>query len=445
MNNLDADPRSIIPKLIFIILLTSINAFFASAEMAIVSVNKSKIKKLSEDGNLKAQLLEKLMKEPSNFLSTIQIGITLTGFFSSAQAATGISGYISNTISSFNIPYAQQLGVIIITIVLSFFTLLFGELVPKRIALKKSEKISLSVARPIYIISIIAKPFVKILSVSTIVVLKATGNHDLDIEEKVSEEEIRTLVSKSLQDGCIENDEKVMISRVFQFNDKMAKEIMISRKDAFIIDVEDDIKDIIDNVLESGYSRVPVYKDHIDNIIGVLYVKDLMVEARKHGFDNINLESILQEPCFVPETKLTNELFKLLKEMRVHLALLFDEYGGFSGIVTMEDLIEEVMGDIDDEYDSEESNISKIDDDNFIVKGILSVSDFNDKFKIDIEDGEYDTLNGYLLTTLGEIPTEGTEVDLNYVKLKILKVGHRRIEEIKVEFNHEFEQNIVNG
>lgn len=445
MNNFDADPRSIIPQLILIILLTGINAFFASAEMAIVSVNKIKVKKLSEDGNLKAQLLEKLMNEPSNFLSTIQIGITLAGFFSSAQAATGISGYISNIMSSHNIPYAQGLSIIGITIILSFFTLVFGESVPKRIAHKKSESISLLVAKPIHIISVITKPFVKILSISTSIVLKATGNHEIDIEEKVSEEEIKTLISKSLQDGCIEDDEKTMISRVFEFNDKMAKEIMISRKDTFVINLEDDIKNILDNVFELNYSRIPVYKSHIDNIVGVLYVKDLIVEARKYGFESIKLENILQEPCFVPETKRTNELFKLLKEKRKHLAILFDEYGGFSGIVTMEDLVEEIMGDIADEYDLDESNINKIDDDNFIVKGILSVSDFNDKFNIGIEDGEYDTLNGYLLTTFGEIPKEGAEVELDEIKLKILKVKSRRIEEVKVEFNKRYQQQIVNG
>lgn len=445
MNNLDADPRSIIPQLILIILLTAVNAFFASAEMAIVSVNKSKVKKLSEDGNLKAQLLEKLMKEPSNFLSTIQIGITLAGFFSSAQAATGISGYITKSINSFNIPYAQAISVISITIILSFFTLVFGELVPKRIALRKSERISLFVVKPIYYISVIAKPFVKILTVSTGIVLKLTGNHDIDIEEKVSEEEIKTLIAKSLQDGCIEDEEKAMISRVFEFNDKMAKEIMISRKDTFIINIEDDIESILDNVLEQNYSRIPVYKEHIDNIIGVLYVKDLMVEARRNGFENIKLENIIQEPCFVPETKRTDELFKLLKEKRTHLALLFDEYGGFSGIVTMEDLVEEIMGDIDDEYDLEDSDILKIDDDNFIVKGILSVSDFNDKFDIDIEDGEYDTLNGYLLTAFGEIPKEGAEVELDDIKLKILKVGSRRIEKVKVEFYNRFPDNVVNA
>lgn len=444
MNNFDADPRSIIPQLFLIILLTGINAFFASAEMAIVSVNKTKVRKLSEDGYLKAQLLEKLMSEPSNFLSTIQIGITFAGFFSSAQAATGISGYISNTIKSFNIPYAQSISIISITIILSFFTLVFGELVPKRIALKKSEKVSLLVAKPIYYISLLARPLVKILTVSTSVVLKMTGNHDLDIEDKVSEEEIKTLIAKSLQDGCIEYDEKTMISNVFDFNDKMAKEVMISRKDTFVINIEDDINSILDNVLELNYSRIPVYKEHIDNIIGVLYVKDLMVEARKNGFENIILTNILQEPVFVPETKRTNELFKLLKEKRKHLAILFDEYGGFSGIVSMEDLVEEIMGEIDDEYDLDDANILKIDDDNFIVKGILSVSDFNDKFNIEIEDGDYDTLNGYLLTNFGEIPKEGAELELEDCKLQIHKVESRRIEEVKIHFFHKYTAKVAN-
>ena len=431
MDNLDSDPGGILSKLILIAILTAINAFFASAEMAIVSVNKSKVKALSEEGNKNAKLLYKLIKEPSNFLSTIQIGITLAGFFSSASAATGLSTYIANILRPLNIPYTNEISMVVITIILSYFTLVFGELVPKRIALKKSESIALHSVKPIYFISIIAKPFIKILSLSTGLVLKLTGNNDSDIEDTVSEEEIKALIHRSTEDGLIDNDEKEMLCKVFEFNDRLAKEIMTSRSDTFLIDIDDDFKDVLDKILELNYSRIPVYKDDIDNIIGILYVRDLLAKAREVGFDNINIESILHKPYFVPETKRTNDLFKVLKEAKIHLAVLFDEYGGFSGIVTMEDLVEEIMGDIEDEYDIDE-DISQIDEENYIVKGYLSVNDFNDRFNMDIEPGDYDTLNGYLITTLGKIPNENEVVILEDVKFTVAKIENRRVEEIKV-------------
>ena len=432
MSNLDSDPAGLIPQIMLIVTLTAINAFFASAEMAIVSVSKSKVKKLSDQGNKKAKLLEKLIEEPSNFLSTIQIGITLAGFFSSASAATGISTYINDILSPLNIPYTKEVSMIGVTLLLSYFTLVFGELVPKRVALKSAEKIALSSVKVINAISIVAKPFIKILSFSTYLVLKLIGNDHSDVEEKVSEEEIRTLIAQSQQDGCIEDDEKKMLDGVFEFNDKTCKEIMTSSKDTFLINIDDDINRVLDEIISLGYSRVPVYEYNIDNIVGVLYVKDLLAESRKVGFDNIDIKEIMQEPYFVPENKKTNELFKMLKEKKIHLAFLVDEYGGFSGIVTMEDLIEEIVGDIDDEYDIEEMNISQVAENIFIAKGILPISEVRERFNKNIISGNYDTLNGYLIANMGEVPKERKEITLDNIKFEILKLGNRRIEEIKL-------------
>lgn len=442
MNNLDSDTGTLMAQIILIAILTAINAFFASAEMAIVSVNKSKVKKLSEEGNKKARLLEMLIEEPSNFLSTIQIGITLAGFFSSASAATGISEYLSQILKPLNIMYSNEISMIIVTLVLSYFTLVFGELVPKRIALKKAEKIALFSVKPIYVVSKIAKPFIKFLSLSTSFVLKITKNNDEDIEEKVSEEEIRALISQSQKDGCIENDEKQMIYGVFEFNDKTVREIMMPRSDMFAINLEDDKDDIIEAILNSNYSRIPAYRESIDNIVGILYVKDILIEAKRVGFNNIDLEKILHEPYFILETRRTNELFKILKAKKVHVAILFDEYGGVCGMVTMEDLIEEIMGDIEDEYDEEKSIISQIDENNFIIKGSLTVNEFNHRFNTDIEPGEYDTLNGYLLTKLGKIPDEGVEFNLEDITFIINKVNNRKIEDIKVNIKNKFIANV---
>ncbi|MGL5693600.1 MAG: hemolysin family protein [Peptostreptococcaceae bacterium] len=439
MSNLDSDPAGIMPQLFLIILLTAINAFFASAEMAIVSVNKSKVKKLSKEGNKKAMLLQKLIEEPSNFLSTIQIGITLAGFLSSASAATGISTYISKYILDFSIPYSKEISMIGVTLILSYFTLVFGELVPKRMALKCAEKVALFSAKPIYYISIAAKPFIKILSFSTSLILKITKNDLDDMQEKVSEEEIKYLIAQSKEDGCIEDDEKNMIYSVFEFNDKICKEVMTSRKDTFLIEISDNINDILNEVIELGYSRIPVYENDIDNIVGILYVKDLFSQARKVGFENIEIEKIIQKPYFVPENKKTNELFKSFKKDKIHVAILVDEYGGFSGIVTMEDLIEEIMGEIDDEYDKEESDIQKINDNTYMLKGIVKITDLKWICNLNLDNNCYETLNGYLISELGEvpkdinkIPIDKREIKFENAKLEILKIGKNRIETVKL-------------
>lgn len=432
---MEPESGSIISQLILILGLTGINAFFASAEMAIVAVNKSKIKRLSEEGNDKAKLLEKLTDEPSNFLSTIQIGITLAGFFSSASAATGLSGYLSQFMKGLQIPYAQEISMIGVTLLLSYFTLVFGELVPKRIALKKSEAIALFSVKIIYVVSILAKPFIKILSLSTSIILRITGNASEDIEEKVSEEEIRALIYQSKEDGCIEYEEQQMIDGVFEFNDRTAKEIMTHRKDTFMINIEDDIKDILDKIEELNYSRVPVYEESIDNIIGILYIRDLLAEARKVGFQNMELRNILHTPYFVPESKKTNELFKSFKEKKNHMAVLINEYGGFSGIVTMEDLIEEIMGDICDEYDVEEVTIRQINKRTFIAKGSVPIHELNQRLEIQLPLGEYDTLSGYLVQLIGEIPSEYLDIEVEHMKFKIMQIDNNRIEQVQIELD----------
>lgn len=436
MSFLESDSSGILSQLILIGVLTLINAFFASAEMAFVSVNKNKIKKLSEEGNKRAILLERLINEPSNFLSTIQVGITLAGFFSSASAATGIADDVAKILSDLGIPYTQQISMIGVTILLSYFTLVFGELVPKRLALKKAEHIALYSAQVIYLVSIIAKPFIYILSISTGIILKLTGNTQSDIEEKMSEEEIRSIICQSQRDGCIAYEEQEMIEGVFEFNDKTVKEIMTPRKDTFMIDIETPTMEILDHILEKNYSRIPIYQDTTDNIIGVLYIKDILKIARTVGFQNINVKDIMHEPFFVPESKKNNQLFNDLKAQKVHMALLIDEYGGLSGIVTMEDLIEEILGDISDEYDKDISEIRQVSPNTYLVKGSVPIHRINNKLHLNIEPGEYDTLNGYLITKLGKIPKQNTHIKLktNSAEFKAIKVSNTHIEEVEIKF-----------
>jgi putative hemolysin len=430
----EPDPANITSQLILIAILTLINAFFSAAEMAIVSLNKNKIKVLDEEGDKKAKLLLKLMEEPTKFLSTVQVGITLAGFFSSASAATGISKNLSIYLNRLNIPYSEQIALVGVTVVLSYITLVFGELFPKRVALQKSEALAMAVVKPVIFVSKIAVPFVKLLSASTNILVRLTGLEIEGLDEKVSKEEIRSMVEAGQENGVINETEVEMINSIFEFDDKLASEVMTPRTEVYLINIDTPLKEYLDELIEERYSRVPVYEGDTDNIIGILYMKDFYAEARKNGFDKVDIKTILHPPYFVPETKNIDELFKELQASKKHMAVLIDEYGGFSGIVSIEDLIEEVMGNIEDEYDDDEPEIKKIDTNTSIVDGMLSIDDFNDYFDVNIESDDYDTIGGFLIDLLGRIPEGAEENNIEYQNLifKILDVKEKRIEKIKV-------------
>lgn len=435
----EPEPANITSQIILIVVLTMINAFLASAEMAIVSLNKNKIKLLAEEGNKKANLLLKLMEEPTKFLSTIQVGITLAGFFSSASAATGISDDLAVFLNQYGIPYSGQISLVAVTILLSFVTLVFGELFPKRVALQKSEAIAMASVMPVIFISKLTIPFVKLLSASTNFLVRLTGLDSEDLEEKVSKEEIRSLVEVGQEHGVINETEKEMINSIFEFDDKLADEVMTPRTEVYLINIDTPVSEFLDELLEEKYSRIPVYEGDIDNIIGILYMKDFFLEARKHGFENVDLRSILHSPYFVPERKNIDELFKELQSSKQHMAVLIDEYGGFSGIVTIEDLIEEVMGDIADEYDDDEPDIKKIDNDTFIVNGLLAIDELNDHLHLNLASEDCDTISGYLVDLIGRIPNDGEEEEIEHenVVFKIEEVKEKRINKIKISLQRE--------
>jgi putative hemolysin len=425
---------SIMLQLLLIFFLTLINAFFASAEMAIVSLNKNKLRMLSEDGNKKAILLEKLLEEPSKFLATIQVGITLAGFFASASAATGISDDFAKVLQEIGIPYSHQIAIVAITIVLSYITLVFGELYPKRIALQNAENIAMFAVKPLVFVSKVTKPFIRLLSGSTNLLVKITGFQTENLEEKVSKEEIRSLIEVGQEHGVINETEKEMIESIFEFDNKRAEEIMTPRTEVFLIDISSPSSKILKGVLEEQYSRIPVYEEDSDNIIGILYLKDFFLEASIHGFEGVDIRKILRTPYFVPETKNIDDLFKELQKSNNHMAILIDEYGGFSGIVTIEDLIEEVMGNIFDEYDEVEPEIMKIDNNTFIVNGLLSIDEFNDYLDTDLESEHSETIGGFVVDLLGSIPNDGEEEVVEYENLifKIEDVKEKRIEKVRV-------------
>jgi putative hemolysin len=348
MNNFS---ESILFQFLLITILILLNAFFAASEMAMVSLNKNKMSILANEGNEKANLIMNLLNEPSKFLATIQVGITVAGFLASASAATTISKYLATVIKRFNIPASDQLSVIIVTIILSFITLVLGELFPKRLALQSADTIAIAVIRPILVLSKITLPFVKLLTASTTFLVRVFGLNLENLEEKVSEEEIRMMINVGKENGVINETEREMLDGIFEFDDTLAREVMTPRTNVFAVDVNMNIEELIDKVLYEQYSRVPVYEEDTDNIVGILYMKDIFSYIRKNIIKDIDIKSLIRPAFFVPETKNIDTLFKELQSTKNYMAILIDEYGGFSGIVTVEDLIEEIMGNIFDEHD----------------------------------------------------------------------------------------------
>ncbi|MDR1778497.1 MAG: hemolysin family protein [Clostridiales Family XIII bacterium] len=407
---MDPDPgSSYLPQIIFLIVLILINAFFAMAEMATVSVNRNSIKTLAEEGNKRAIILQRLLDTPNKFLSTIQVVITLAGFLQSASAATSMADELADWISVHHIKYGVQIAIVVITFVLSFFNLVFGELVPKRIGLQFSDKLALATARPVWIVSKIAAPFVWLLSITVSGILRLFGIKKDRIEEKFSEEVIRSHLDVGIETGLINEAGKEMITSIFEFDDKLAYEIMTPRTDVYMANINDKLEEYVDEMLKTRFSRIPYFDKDNDDIIGVLYMKDFIIQAKKVGFNRVNVRKLLQKPFFVPETKNIDELFEEMQESKKHIAFLVDEYGGFSGVVTIEDMVEEVMGNIDDEYDDAEPKLTKLTDSMYEIDGNYYLDDLSEELGIPLESEEYETIGGLLMDQLGEIPDEDSK------------------------------------
>lgn len=423
-------------QVLLLVILIGLNAFFAASEIAFISLNDAKIDIQAKEGNKKAKKIKKMLENPSKFLATIQIGITLAGFLSSAFAseafASELAPILNNLIPVLSVSTWNTISIIIITIILSYFTLIFGELVPKRIAMKYCEKVAFGSIGVISAISILTSPFVKFLTFSTNIVSKIFGVSDAE-EETVTEEEIRMMVDVGKEKGTINKEESEMINNVFEFNDKTVSEIMIPRTEIYAVDMNLSISKVIEDITEDKdfrYSRIPVYDETIDEIKGIVYIKDILLSTKNK---NVKIKNLVKEAYYVPETKQLDELFDELRKNRKQIAIVVDEYGGTAGIVTMEDILEEIVGEIYDEYDLVQKNYEKIDENTYLLNGALSVSEVEKILGIDIPEGDYDTLSGFLIEELGRIPseTEKPEVETEKVTYKIEKIKDMRIIKVK--------------
>lgn len=422
------------PQLLVIIMLIGVNAFFAASEMAIVSVRQSRLKTLIDDGNKAAIIVNKFLEEPSKLLATIQVGITLAGFFASAYSAKTLSVEFSDYLSTIPIlsPYAEGLSFVLITILISFLTLVLGELVPKRLALERSDKVALNVAGIINLVSIITLPIVKVLSGTTNAIAKLLGGSDNVMDENITEEEIRTMINVGEEKGIFQETETEMINSIFEFDDTVVKEVMTPRTDMVTIEVDTCVDEILDVIVEEGFSRIPVYEDTIDNIIGILYIKDIFAMIKENRQWQANLKEIIRPAYFVPEYKKIDELFKEMQKSKTHIAIVIDEYGGTAGLITIEDLLEEIVGNIFDEYDDVVQDYEKIDDNTYVVSGMLAISEVNDILDRELPEEEFDTISGMLLSLSGKIPEVGDEVSYDNVTFRVQEVDDKRISKIRI-------------
>ena len=430
-------------QLMVLVRLDLLNAYFAASEIAFISLNDAKIEKQAKEGNKKAKQIEKMLKEPSKFLATIQIGITLAGFLSSAFAsetfADMLAPVLNTLIPAISLGIWKSISIILITIILSFFTLVFGELVPKRLAMKHYEKISYATIGAIRGISIVTAPFVKLLTVVTNAISRLFGVGENE-EETVTEEEIKMMVNQGEEKGTIKEEEKELINNVFEFNDITVSEIMRHRKDIFAVDINISTEELLEELSqeEYRYSRIPVYDETIDEIKGILYVKDVLKNINKKNF---KVKNVVKEAYFISQNRLINEVFKELQKNKMQIAIIVDEYGGTAGLVTMEDILEELVGDIYDEYDKEEKEYEKIDDNTYMLAGSLPIYDVNKLLDAEIPEGDYDTISGFLQDKLGRIPEDEEKpvIETKKVTYKIEEYEDKRILKVKACKNNHME------
>ncbi len=424
-------------KVLLLVVLVLLNAFFSGSEIALISLNDKIIKKQAEEGDKKAKQLYSFLSEPSRFLATIQIGITLAGFLASAFATESFVDDLTGLLVKTGLPIAESVirsvSLVVITIILSYFTLVFGELIPKRLAMQKAEFLANIAVGPLMFLSRVTNPFVRFLTVSTNFFIKLFGGNPAGgDDEKVTEEEIRMMMEVGEERGVIQDSEKEMIDNIFEFDNKHVSEIMTHRTDIDGIPVDSDLEYVLYVMNRDKYTRVPVYSENLDNIVGILHVKDLL-EYTQNKAKDFSLKKIIRSAYFVPASKRTDELFKEMQKNKVHLAVVIDEYGGTAGIVTIEDLLEEIVGNIFDEYDIEQKDIEYLENDTYVFDGAISLDRVEEVLDEELPVDDFDTLGGFILKLLGRIPKvdEKPVVQYENIAFRVTEMEGMRIAKVQ--------------
>ncbi|HFI0039216.1 TPA: hemolysin family protein [Streptococcus suis] len=402
----DPGSQTIHLQILLLLLLTLLNAFFSASEMALVSLNRSRVEQKAAEGEKKYIRLIQVLENPNNFLSTIQVGITFISILSGASLANDLGAVFAKWLG--NSTTAQTAGYWLALAMLTFVSIVLGELYPKRIAMNMKENLAVVTAPVIIFLGKIVSPFVWLLSAATNLISRITPMNFDDADEQMTRDEIEYILTKSEQ--TLDAEEIEMLQGVFSLDELMAREVMVPRTDAFMVDIEDDTETIMAAILKQNFSRVPVYDGDKDNIIGLIHTKKILSAAFSNGFDNLNIRRIMQEPLFVPETIFVDDLLKSLRNTQNQMAILLDEYGGVAGLVTLEDLLEEIVGEIDDETDKTEIFVREIAENTYIVQGNMTLNDFNEHFDTELESDDVDTIAGYYLTGVGTIPSQEEKV-----------------------------------
>jgi putative hemolysin len=424
---------SLFGELLLLLLLIGINAFFAAAEIAIISVRKVRLRQMLEDGVPEARLVHALAENSSRLLATIQIGVTLAGFFAAATSAEtlaqGLGVYLSTL--PYVGPYAFTLSLLIVIFLLAFIMLVFGELVPKSLALQHSERVALLVARPLNVIATVFSPIVSLLSTVTDALARLLGARQGNAIPFVTEEEIKTMVDAGEETGVLEESEKDMIYGVFGLSETLVREVMVPRVDMASVNIRSGIRSAAQVVVQSGHARLPVHEGTPDAIIGVLHVQDLLAALADPSLSQ-DLRSIIRAPYFVPETKRVDSLLHEMQTMSVHMAIVVDEYGGTAGLVTIEDLLEEIVGEIRDEHDREELPVERTDENTIILDGRVTLDQINELLGTELTDEDVDTLGGFVAARLEKVPARGDRLEVDGATIEVVAAAGRRAKRVKV-------------
>jgi CBS domain containing-hemolysin-like protein len=414
-----------------------LNGFLAAAEIALISVRRTRIRQLVEEGNRSAKTIQRLLDNPTRFMATVQIGVTLVGFLASAIGAVSLAGPLANILGNSGIGIiannALGISVFLVTLAIGFFTLVVGEVAPKSIALQHAERVALLFARIINFISILMLPAVKVVTLTSDALVRPFGGHVRFSAPIVTEEELKMLVEAGEEEGVLEEEEKEMIHSIFEFTDTVARQVMVPRIDMKCVEVNDGLGELLNTIVRYGHSRIPIYEDNVDSIIGIVHAKDLLPVLAQNLHES-DIRAVMRPAYFIPESKKIDELMAEFKRSKIQMAIVRDEYGGTAGLVTLEDLIEEIVGDIMDEYDIEERMIEIIDSAHAIVSARMDVDDLNEQMNLDIpESEEYETIGGFVFGLFGRQPEEGEYVEYDGVKFTVKSTEGGRLHKIEVE------------
>jgi putative hemolysin len=420
-----------ISELVFIVILTILEGFFVASEIALVSIRRSRVEQLIEEGNRGARRVRRLLDDPGRFLAVAQLGLTFLGFFASAYAAVSLVDGLTRLLQGIEALHdaAPGIALVSVTILLALFTIVFGELVPKTLALAYPERFALAVSRPIDLLGRILSPIVALLTGITRAVTRPFGA-DVSKEAQITADELKLIIERGGQQGVLEAEEEQMINAVIELGERRLHEVMVPRIDIVALPTRATFEEAIDTIVQEGHSRVPVYEESIDEVVGILYAKDLLPFLKSGAEPRPAIRAILRTPVFAPESMSIDDLLHEFQRKKVHLAIVLDEYGGTAGLVSIEDLLEEIVGEIQDEYDVEEEMVVRLSEDEIRIDGRVAVDELAELFETSFEledEAEYDTIGGLVFHRVGRVPVPGDQVEIDGLRLTVESTDGRRV------------------